>query len=77
MDDYEAWRGFLRSVFQKQPAIEIVGEPADGLETVDKAEQLQPDLILLDIGFPRLNGIEAAPLRSEVENSVRQRKSRS
>jgi len=40
--------------------MEIIGEAADGLEAVQKAELLQPDLILLDIGLPRLHGLEAA-----------------
>jgi len=60
VDDYEPWRRLVRSVLQKEPTIELVGETADGLEAVHKVEQLQPDLILLDIGLPRLNGIEAA-----------------
>ena len=42
------------------PALQIVGETSDGLEAVHKAEELQPDLIVLDIGLPTLNGIEAA-----------------
>jgi DNA-binding NarL/FixJ family response regulator len=40
--------------------LQIVGEASDGLQAVQKAEELQPDLILLDIGLPKLNGIEAA-----------------
>jgi DNA-binding NarL/FixJ family response regulator len=48
----------------------IVGEAADGFETVQKAEELKPDLILLDIGLPKLNGIEVARrLRELVPNS--------
>jgi DNA-binding NarL/FixJ family response regulator len=44
----------------KRPDLQIVGEVSDGLEAVHKAEELQPDLIMLDIGLPSLNGIEAA-----------------
>jgi DNA-binding NarL/FixJ family response regulator len=60
VDDYEPWRRFVLTTLQKQPELEIVGEVTDGFEAVQKAEQLQPDLILLDIGLPALNGIEAA-----------------
>jgi DNA-binding NarL/FixJ family response regulator len=45
---------------QKNSSWQLVGEAADGLEAVQKAEELQPDLILLDIGLPTLNGIAAA-----------------
>ena len=59
-EDYEPWRRLFRSTFQKQPELQVVCEVSDGLEAVRKAEELQPDLILLDIGLPKLNGIEAA-----------------
>ena len=60
VDDYEPWRRFVCSTLQKQPGLQIIGEVSDGLEAVQKAEELQPDLILLDVRLPKLNGIEAA-----------------
>ena len=60
VDDYELFRRFVCSTLRKRPALQIVGETSDGLEAVQKAEQLQPDLIVLDIGLPTLSGIEAA-----------------
>jgi DNA-binding NarL/FixJ family response regulator len=44
----------------QQPELEVIGQVSDGLEAVRQAQKLQPDLILLDIGLPTLNGIEAA-----------------
>ena len=60
VDDYEPFRRFICSTLRKRPELQIVGEATDGLEAVQKAEALQPDLIVLDIGLPTLNGIEAA-----------------
>jgi len=60
VDDYALWRRFVSSTLQKQPELQVIGEVSDGLEAVEKAQELQPDLILLDIGLPTLNGIEAA-----------------
>jgi len=50
----------VSTTFQRQPELEIIGRVSDGLEAVEKAQELQPELILLDIGLPTLNGIEAA-----------------
>ena len=60
VEDYEPFRRFICSTLGKIPELQIVGEASDGLQAVQKAEELQPDLILLDIGLPTLNGIEAA-----------------
>jgi DNA-binding NarL/FixJ family response regulator len=60
VDDYEAFRRFICSTLVKDSRIEIVGEASDGLEAVHKAEELRPDLIVLDVGLPKQNGIEAA-----------------
>lgn len=60
VEDHEGWRSYVASVLQKNPRYELLGEVADGLEAVHMAERLQPDLVVLDIGLPGLNGIEAA-----------------
>ena len=60
VDDFEPWRDFVRSVLKTQPGLQVVGEASDGLEAVQKSQELQPDLILLDIGLPTMNGIESA-----------------
>ncbi len=60
MEDYEPFRRFVCSTLRKTPELQIVCQASDGLEAVHKADELQPDLILLDVGLPTLNGIEAA-----------------
>ena len=60
VDDYEPFRRFIGSTLSTQPRMRIIGEASDGLEAVQKAQDLRPDLILLDIGLPTFNGIEAA-----------------
>jgi DNA-binding NarL/FixJ family response regulator len=60
VDDYEGWRRQARLLFQARPEWQVIAEASDGSEAVQKAEELKPDLILLDIGLPKLNGIEAA-----------------
>jgi len=59
-DDYEGWRRQVRLLFQARPEWQVIDEASDGSEAVQKAEELKPDLILLDISLPKLNGIEAA-----------------
>ena len=60
VDDYEPFRRFLLSKLASGPGLRVIGEVSDGLLAVQKTEEFQPDLILLDIGLPTLNGIEAA-----------------
>jgi DNA-binding NarL/FixJ family response regulator len=60
VDDYEPFRRFSCSMLETRPDLQVVGEASDGLEAVQKTKELQPDLIVLDIGLPTLNGIEVA-----------------
>jgi len=60
VEDFTPFRQFILSTLAKMRDLEVVGEASDGLEAVQKAVELQPDLILLDIGLPSLNGIGAA-----------------
>jgi DNA-binding NarL/FixJ family response regulator len=60
VEDYEPFCRFVCSTLAKGSDLQVICEVSDGLEAVLKAAELQPDLILLDIGLPSLNGIEAA-----------------
>jgi DNA-binding NarL/FixJ family response regulator len=60
VDDYEPFSRYLRATLQARSDLVVIGEASDGIEAVQKAEELRPDLILLDIGLPSLSGIEAA-----------------
>ena len=60
VEDSEPFRQFICSTLENRPEVQVVGIVSDGLAAVQKAEELHPDLIVLDIGLPTLNGIEAA-----------------
>ena len=67
VDDHEIFRRGLRSLLESRADWEVCGEATDGQDAVDKAKQLQPDVIVLDITMPRLNGLDAAAvIRKEV-----------
>ena len=60
VEDYKLWRDYICSLLQTKPEFRVVSDLADGLEAVQKAKELKPDLILLDISLPALNGLEVA-----------------
>jgi len=60
VDDHQPWRISVRAILKSNPSLLVIAEARDGVEAVEKAGTLRPDLVLLDIGMPRLNGIEAA-----------------
>ncbi len=60
VDDYEPFRQFVCSTLGERQDLQVIGEASDGLEAVRKAEELKPDMMVLDIGLPTLNGIEVA-----------------
>jgi len=60
VEDFENLRRFFCLVLQEKVGCQVIAEASDGLEAVRKAEELQPDLILLDLGLPSLNGLEVA-----------------
>ena len=66
VDDLELWHTFVHMRLDKEPNLHVIGVATDGLDAVRKAEALQPDLILLDISLPKLNGLEAARQIREV-----------
>ena len=71
VEDHVPFRRFISSTLKKKRNLQIIGEVSDGLEAIQKAEQLKPDLIFLDIGIPKLNGFDVA---REIRRRVRESK---
>jgi DNA-binding NarL/FixJ family response regulator len=71
-DDHEVVRKGLRSIVEEQPGWEVAGEASDGREAVDKARALRPDVAVVDVSMPGLNGLEATRqmLRHDAETKV-------
>jgi DNA-binding NarL/FixJ family response regulator len=65
-DDHRLFRDGLKALLEKQADMQVVGETADGIATVQAAQEKKPDIILMDISMPELNGIEAT--RQIIEN---------
>lgn len=62
VDDSPAWRARVREILAAHPEWKIISEACDGQEAVREAIEFQPDIVVLDIALPRLNGIEAAKM---------------
>ena len=60
VDDHEVIRRQLRLLFNSHPDFTICGEAVHGVDAIEKAQQLSPDLIILDLAMPEMNGLEAA-----------------
>jgi DNA-binding NarL/FixJ family response regulator len=60
VDDLEPFRAVTAAIFQRHSRFHVVGIAVDGEEAVQKAQELRPDLVVMDIGLPKLGGIEAA-----------------
>ena len=59
VDDHPIVRQGLRTLLEGRPGWEVVGEASDGVEALDKVEMLEPDVVVLDVTMPRMNGLEA------------------
>src|SRR5689334_9996952 len=60
VDDFPGWRRYVETELQGDSEFLVVGEAYDGLDAINKSQELLPDVVLLDIGLPKLNGIEVA-----------------
>lgn len=65
VDDHALFRSGIKSLLQRHPEFEIVGEAGDGMEGVKRAAQLKPDVVLLDLHMPGLSGRDAAAMMTE------------
>lgn len=71
VDDHAIVRRSICSLLSDEPTLDVICQTADGEEAVKKANELQPDLVLLDISLPRISGIEAARLIRKVSSKSR------
>ncbi len=71
VDDHDVVRAGLRVVLGKMPDVQVVGEAADGHAAIQLVAQLQPDLVLMDLSMPHLNGLEASRRITADAGSVR------
>jgi RNA polymerase sigma factor (sigma-70 family) len=70
-DDHTLVRAGIRSLLQEIEGIEVVGEAGDGVELLQRVADCRPDVVLLDIGMPRMSGLEAVAQLSKIDPSIR------
>src|SRR5262245_4558295 len=70
-DDHHLVREGIRALLEKAPDIEVVGEAGDGIETIALAERLQPDVLVMDVSMPKLNGIQALRRLNELNLPIK------
>jgi len=71
VEDHKPFRRYVSSMLQQQANLQVIGEVGDGPQAVRRAEALQPDVILLDVGLPGINGLEAARHIRDVARKAR------
>ena len=70
-DDHVLFREGIKAVLREQPAVEVVGEAGDGRSALDEVERLRPDVVLMDIEMPQLNGFDATRRITQAHKDVR------
>ena len=70
-DDHALFRAGMKAVLQEQPGLDVVGEAGDGQAALDEVERLRPDVVLMDIEMPRLNGFDATRRISQTHKEVK------
>jgi DNA-binding NarL/FixJ family response regulator len=69
-DDHEIFRRGLRSILESRPELEVCGEAVDGLDAFEKTKQLLPDIVLMDVSMPNIDGLQATKLiLSQIPNT--------
>ena len=71
VDDVHDLRTLFRHALARDERVEVIGEAADGIEAIEKARELRPDVVVLDLAMPRLDGMRAIPRLHEASPGVR------